>query len=226
MKIALVEDDKNLAGYIAKGLEEEQYTIDTYHDGVTAVYWCIEKNYDLIILDLMIPGIDGFEVCKKIREKGKLVPILILSARDSIDDKIKGLDEEADDYLAKPFVFGELLARIRALLRRNQLHSSPILKVADLELNPSSHNVNRAGKEIELTGKEYALLEFLIRNKNKILTETTIKEQVWGIDFETDTNIVNVYIYYLRNKIDKGHDKKLIHTIRSIGYTIKGDKND
>ena len=229
MRILLVEDDKKLAGYLQKGLVEEQYAIDVYHDGPSGLYWAKEFDYDLIILDIMLPGKDGMMVCKEIREKGIVTPILMLTAKDTTEDKVKGLDIGADDYLAKPFSFDELLARIRALLRRSSHYThqkTQTLKVADLELDPVSHKVSRAGNKIILTGKEYALLEYLMRNTGRIVTETNIIDHVWDMQSEPFTNVVNVYIHYLRNKVDKGFEKKLIHTVRTIGYVMKDEEND
>jgi DNA-binding response OmpR family regulator len=169
----------------------------------------------------MLPRKDGITVCRELREKGLLTPIIMLTARDRIEDKVKGLDVGADDYLPKPFSFDELLARIRALLRRSQSYKAQTLKVADLELDPTSHKVIRAGKEITLTGKEYALLEYLMRNKGRVVTETNIIDHVWDMQSEPFTNVVSVYIHYLRNKVDKGFDQKLIHTVRTLGYVMR-----
>ena len=226
MRILLVEDDKKLAGYLQKGLVEEQYAVDVYHDGLSGLYWAREFQYDLIILDIMLPGKDGMAVCQELRERGTLTPVIMLTAKDSVQDKIKGLNIGADDYMAKPFSFDELLARIRALLRRTQSYKGSILKVADLELDPVSHKVIRAGKEIILTGKEYALLEYLMRSKGRVVTETNIIDHVWDMQSEPFTNVVSVYIHYLRNKIDKGFAKKLIHTVRTLGYVMKEDEDD
>ena len=223
MRILLVEDDQKLAGYLQKGLTEEQYAVDVYHDGVNGWYWATEVEYDLIILDIMLPGKDGMTVCQELRQKGILTPIIMLTAKDTVEDKIKGLDLGADDYLAKPFSFDELLARIRALLRRSQNYKAQTVQVADLELDPASHTVTRAGQEITLTGKEYALLEYLMRNKGRIVTETNIIDHVWDMQAEPFTNVVSVYIHYLRNKVDKGFGKKLIHTVRTIGYVMRDD---
>ncbi len=226
MRILLVEDDKNIAGFIKKGLTEENYAVDVFYDGEDGAYWAKENDYDLIILDIMLPKKDGIEVCKEIRRKNIITPIIMLTAKDTIEDKIKGLDEGADDYLTKPFSFEELLARVRALLRRTQKYKTKTLKVADLELDPAMRKVTRAGKEITLTGKEYALLEYMMRNKERVLTEVMIIEHIWDINYDPMTNVVNVYIHHLRQKIDKGFEKKLIYTIRGSGYVIKeGDKN-
>ncbi len=221
MKILLVEDDKRLARFLEKGLTEEQYSVDMVHDGLDGVLWANTYEYDLIILDVMLPEKDGMTVCREIRNKGNISQIIMLTARDSIDDKIKGLDSGADDYLAKPFAFDELLARIRALLRRTQKYKNPVLKVADLVLDPVTHKVTRQDREITLTGKEYALLEYLMRNQDKVVTETNIIDHVWNTQIESHTNVINVYIHYLRNKIDRGFGNNLIHTIRSVGYTMR-----
>ncbi|MBG0778946.1 MAG: response regulator transcription factor [Desulfotignum balticum] len=226
MRILLIEDDQRLAKFMEKGLTEEQYSVDMVHDGMDGVLWATTYEYDLIVLDIMLPKKDGITVCKEIRNKGVESQVIMLTARDSVDDKIKGLDAGADDYLAKPFSFDELLARIRALLRRMQKNKLPVLQVADLILDPVSHTVTRQGREIILTGKEYALLEYLMRNRDKVVTETNIIEHVWNTQIESHTNVINVYIHYLRNKIEKGFDTKLIHTIRSVGYILKDGSDD
>jgi heavy metal response regulator len=226
MRILLIEDDQRLAKFMEKGLTEEQYSVDMVHDGMDGVLWATTYEYDLIVLDIMLPKKDGITVCKEIRNKGVESQVIMLTARDSVDDKIKGLDAGADDYLAKPFSFDELLARIRALLRRMQKNKHPVLQVADLILDPVSHTVTRQGREILLTGKEYALLEYLMRNRDKVVTETNIIEHVWNTQIESHTNVINVYIHYLRNKIEKGFDTKLIHTIRSVGYILKEESDD
>jgi heavy metal response regulator len=222
MRILLIEDDQKLAGYLKKGFTEEQYAVDVFHEGREGAYWAHEVEYDVVILDLMLPGKDGLIICRELREAGKSMPILMLTARDGVEDRVKGLDSGADDYLTKPFFFDELLARVRALLRRiqnSQQHHT--LVVSDLELDVVRHSVTRAGKAITLSGKEYALLEYLMRNAGRVVTESNIIEHVWDMQSEPFTNVVSVYIHYLRNKIDKGYDKKLIQTIRSIGYVIK-----
>ncbi len=225
MRILVVEDDKKIAGFIKKGLTEEYYAVDVVYDGEMGVYQAQVNPYDLIILDIMLPKKDGIEVCGEVRNKNIITPIIMLTAKDTIEDKIEGLDEGADDYLTKPFSFEELLARVRALFRRTQKYKTKTLKVADLELDPVTRKVTRAGGNITLTGKEYALLEYLMRNKGRILTETMITEHVWDMNFDPLTNVVNVYIHHLRQKIDKDFDKKLIHTIRGAGYVMK-ERND
>jgi two-component system copper resistance phosphate regulon response regulator CusR len=220
MRIILIEDDKKIAAFIKKGLEEEHYAVDVFHDGEDGAYWATVNDYDLIILDIMLPGKDGIDICNEIRHKNILTPILILTAKTSVGDRVKGLDTGADDYLTKPFAFEELFARVRSLLRRNQAYKTKTLKIADLELDPASRTVSRAGEKIALTGKEYALLEYLMRNKGRVLSETMIIEHVWDMNFDPESNIVNVYVHHLRGKVDQGFEKKLIHTIRSLGYTI------
>jgi heavy metal response regulator len=221
MKILVIEDEKKVANFIKKGLEEEHYAVDTAFDGEEGLYMAEVNEYDLIILDLMIPKIDGLEVLKTIRGKKNSVPILVLTARNTVEDKVKGLDAGCDDYLTKPFAFMEFLARIRAILRREKTDKEPLLKIADLTLSLVTHKVMRQGREIDLTSKEYALLEYLMRNPDKVLTRTMISEHVWDYHFDSMTNVVDVYVNYLRKKIDKDFEPKLIHTIRGIGYMMK-----
>ncbi|MCX6579395.1 MAG: response regulator transcription factor [Candidatus Aminicenantes bacterium] len=220
MRILIVEDDKKVAGFLRRGLKEEQYAVDVCYDGDEALFQSQVNQYDLIILDVMLPKKNGFAVCKQIREEGNLTPILMLTARDQLEDKVKGLQEGADDYLTKPFAFEELLARIKALLRRTQDYKTKTLNVGDLELDPVSRKVTRQGKPVSLTGKEYALLEYLLRNKGRTITQSMIIDHVWDMNFDGLSNVVNVYINHLREKIDKGLPKKYIHTIRGVGYQI------
>jgi len=222
MRILLVEDEKKIAAYIARGLKEKSYAVDVSHDGEDGVYRAEINPYDLIILDVMLPGRDGIAICRELRNKEIDVPILMLTARDGLDDKIKGLDSGADDYLTKPFAFSELLARIRALLRRQRADKSCLLRIADLELDQLAHRVRRRGEEIQLTSTEYALLEYLLLNANQVVTRTMISEHVWHEGFDSFTNIIDVYINYLRNKIDKPYEKKLIQTVHGAGYILKG----
>jgi heavy metal response regulator len=221
MRILVIEDEKKVATFIKKGLVEEHYAVDTAFEGEEGLYLAEINEYDLIVLDLMIPKIDGFGVLKKIRERKNNVPILVLTAKDSIDDTVRGLDAGCDDYLTKPFAFAELLARIRALLRRDKKEKESVLRIADLSLSIVTHKVMRQGKEIELTSKEYTLLEYFMRNPEKVLTRTMISEHVWDYHFDSNTNVIDVYVNYLRKKIDKDFDPKLIHTIRGIGYMMK-----
>ncbi|MFH1868934.1 MAG: response regulator transcription factor [Candidatus Omnitrophota bacterium] len=221
MRILLVEDEKKIASFIERGLKEEHYAIDIAFDGEKALYLADINQYDLIILDIMLPQRDGISVCREIRLKKTDTPILILTARDSINDRVKGLDSGADDYLTKPFAFEELLARIRALLRREKKGKSTLIKVADLELDQITHKVKRSGKEIAMTSKEYALLEYLMLHAGEVITRTMISEHVWDESFDSFTNVIDVYINYLRNKIDKGFKTALLHTIRGAGYVLK-----
>lgn len=222
MRILIVEDDVKIAHFITKGLAEESYSVDVSTHGDEAIYLAQVNTYDVILLDIMIPGSDGLEVCKILRDKSVLTPIIMLTARDRLQDKIEGLDSGADDYLTKPFAFEELLARIRAQLR-NKSQISNIIKVGDLSLDTTKRELKRADKKIILTTKEYALLELLARNKNKLLTETIIKENLNDIAQESMSNIINVYIYRLRNKIDKEYKNKLLHTVRGSGYMLSDE---
>ena len=222
MRILVVEDEAKVASFIKRGLEEEHYAVDVASDGEEGVDMVDVYEYDLAILDIMLPKRDGLSVLSHIRKKNKSMPVILLTAKDMLEDKVKGLDMGADDYLTKPFAFEELLARIRALLRRGKPEESLLLVLDDLVLDPVTHNVTRDGGEIPLTAKEYALLEYFMRNPERVLTRTMISEHVWNIKFDTYTNVIDVYISYLRNKIDKGHDKKLLHTVRGVGYMIKG----
>lgn len=220
MKFLIVEDDIKICDFLKKGLSEEGYTMDITHSGDEALYLAGVNQYDLILLDLMLPNIDGLTFCKMLRSKNDQTPIIILSAKDSIDDKIIGLNEGANDYLAKPFSFGELLARIRVQLRVKDTTSNTKLNIADLELDLLSKKVTRANKNIKLTAKEFSLLEYMIRHKNQVLSETMITDALSDLNESNVSNIINVYIYRLRNKIDKEFDTKLIKTIRGMGFSI------
>jgi heavy metal response regulator len=221
MKILLVEDEKKVASFIKRGLEEEHFTVDVAYDGESGEFMALTSEYDLIILDILLPKKNGFEVLKSLRANGIQTPILILTAKGSIDDKVEGLNSGADDYLTKPFAFAELIARIRSLLRRTSSEKSNIIKVADLELDTVKHIAKRGEKIIELTAREYSLLEYFMRNKGRVLTRTMIAEYIWDYHFDTGSNIIDVYVRRLRKKIDEGFPKKLIHTIRGVGYIIK-----
>jgi len=222
MRILVIEDEQKVANFIKRGLKEEGYSVDVACDGEEGYLLAGDNEYDVIILDIMLPKMDGITLCKKLRAEKITTPILMLTAKDSVKDKVTGLDSGANDYLTKPFSFEELLARIRVLLRKDQTATPTKLQVDDLVLDLLTHKVSRAGKEIPLTNKEYALLEYLMRNSGSIVTRTMISEHVWDINFDTFTNVIDVYVNYLRNKIDKGYRKKLIHTIRGRGYMIKG----
>ena len=221
MRILIVEDEKKVAGFIKKGLEEETYAVDVAHDGEEGLHLAKEGCYDLVILDLMLPKMDGLEVLSELRGGKKDVPILLLTAKDTVEDRVTGLNKGADDYLTKPFAFSELLARVRVLLRRGKAEVKTELQIADLSLNLVSHKVNRGGGEVELTGKEYSLLEYFMRNQGKVLTRTMIAEHVWDYNFDTFTNVIDVYVNHLRKKVDKGHSKKLLHTLRGVGYIMR-----
>lgn len=221
MIILVVEDEIKITRFIKKGLEMEHYTVDTAYDGEEALEKAEINNYDLIILDIMIPKIDGIETCRQIREKRIDTPIIMLTARDTVADRIKGLDAGADDYLVKPFAFGELVARIRALLRREKSVKSTKLQVGNLTLDPSKHEVYRNDKEINLSSKEYRLLDYMMRRPGHVCTRTMIGEHIWGYNFTDESNVIDVYISYLRKKIDGGFQKKLIYTVRDVGYKIQ-----
>jgi DNA-binding response OmpR family regulator len=221
MKILVVEDEKKVASFIKKGLEEEYYTVDAAYDGREGLRLAASGDYDLMILDIMMPYMDGISLLKEIRKENIKVPIMILTAKTVVGNKVEGLDSGADDYLTKPFAFDELIARVRALLRRASLTPEKTLKAGDLEIDTESHRVKRNGNEIMLTPKEYSILEYLTRNKNKIISRTKLIEHVYDYHFDPDTNVIDVHINKLRNKIDKGSDKQLLCTVRGIGYMIK-----
>ncbi|MBT7054518.1 MAG: response regulator transcription factor [Lentisphaerae bacterium] len=221
MRILVVEDHDEVARFVVKGLQEEHYAVDRAATGTEGVSMARVNDYDVIILDVMLPGMNGIDVATTLRGKGLQVPILMLTAKSQTGDKVQGLDAGADDYLTKPFAFAELLARIRALLRRRDNSSPAPLQIADLVLDLVSHSVNRAEQAIELTNREYGLLEFLMRNKGRVLTRTTITEHVWDMHFDSDTNVVDVFIRHLRAKLDDGFSPKLIHTVRGVGYVLR-----
>jgi two-component system copper resistance phosphate regulon response regulator CusR len=223
MRILVVEDEPKVASFIRRALEEESYAVDAVGNGNDGLDLAQSGSYDLVILDLMLPGLPGLEVLKRIRAARLKMPVLILTARSQVDQKVHGLDAGADDYLTKPFSIDELLARVRALLRRGMGEPTGLLQVDDLVLNPATREVTRAGQRIELTSKEYALLEYLMRNTGRVLTRPMIAEHVWNLDFDTFTNVIDVYVNYLRNKIDRGRERKLIHTVRGSGYVLKAD---
>ena len=220
MRILVVEDEKKIAGFVKRGLKEEGYAVDVAADGDEGYELASVNDYDLIILDLMLPKCDGVTLCKKLRADKLEAPVIMLTAKTSVQDKVTGLDAGANDYLTKPFAFEELLARMRVLLRK-PVQPATRMQIADLVLDLLSHKVTRAGRDIVLSSREFALLDYLMRNAGTVVTRTMISEHVWDIDFDTNTNVIDVYINYLRNKIDADFDKKLIQTIRGRGYTLK-----
>lgn len=222
MRILVVDDEPHLTDILYKSLREEGYSVDVTRDGIDGYEYAKTGVYDVIILDIMLPGMDGIEILKNLRNIGINTPVLMLTAKDATEDKVNGLDSGADDYLTKPFELSELLARVRALLRRESENKSPILKVGDLELNTLTHQVKRGGREITLTSKEYAMLEYLMRNANRVLSRSQIADHVWDYEFDGLSNIIDVYIRYLRKKIDDDFPVKLIHTVRGSGYCLKG----
>ena len=224
MRVLIVEDDKKVAGFIRKGLEQECYAVDVAHDGAAGAVLIGESDYDLLILDLMLPKMSGLQVLRQVRQTMPALPVLVLTAKDAVADRVGTLDAGADDYLAKPFAFAELTARVRALLRRGD-RSMTTYRVADLTLDPTQRIVTRAGQKIELSSKEFALLEYLIRHARRTLTRTSIVEHVWDIHFDSVSNVVDVYVNYLRNKIDKQFSPPLIHTVRGVGYTLTDDND-
>ena len=223
MKILVVEDEKKVASFIKRGLEEEGFTVEVAYDGEEGLKMGQDDSFNLILMDLMLPGKDGLEVVRDLREKDVRTPVLCLTAKDKVDDIVSGLDSGSDDYMTKPFAFAELLARVRALVRRGTSERGAELTFADLRLDPVSHKVWRGESEIDLTTKEYALLEYMMRNPNQTLTRSMIAEHVWDYTFDSFTNIIDVYVNYLRKKIDRDFDKKLIHTVRGVGYVLKED---
>ena len=221
MRILIVEDEKKVARFIQQALSEDHHTVDIAYDGERGEFLATTENFDLVILDVMLPKKDGFEVLETIRNKKKATPILMLTAKSAVEDRVQGLDKGADDYLTKPFAVAELLARVRSLLRRGAVEKSTTLKVSDLQLDTVAHRAKRRNRTIELTAKEYSLLEYFMRNINKVLSRSIISEHIWDYNFDTGTNIIDVYINHLRNKIDGEFDIKLIHTVRGVGYVMK-----
>lgn len=220
MRVLLAEDDQRITNFIARGLRENAYAVDTANDGEDALYQISINTYDIIILDVMMPKFDGLEVCRELRKNEIRTPVLMLTARDAVEDKIVGLDSGADDYLTKPFAFEELLARIRALLRRNIEIRPPKIKIADLEIDTTAQKVRRGGRDISLTTKEYTLLEYLAREKGKVVGRADIADHVWDENFDIFSNLIEVYIKRLRTKIDEDFDVPLIHTRRGAGYIL------
>ncbi len=227
MRVLIVEDERKISTYVKRGLEEQGYAVDAAFTGREALDWAAAVAFDLIVLDILLPELDGLSVCRELRKRDVRTPILMLTARDTVDDRVAGLDAGADDYLVKPFALKELLARLRALTRRTtDAPKSPILQVADLTLDTLTHRVKRGDKTIDLTAKEYAVLECLMHDTNRVLTRTLIAEHVWNYDVYNQSNVVNVYIRNLRRKIDDDAEVKLIHTIRGAGYRLSVEDDD
>jgi heavy metal response regulator len=224
MKILVIEDEKKVANFLQKGLKEEQYVVDVAYDGLDGEHLATTDDYDLILLDIMLPGKDGIEILETLRRQQINIPVIMLTAKEMVEDKVEGFNAGCDDYICKPFSFEELLVRIRAVLRRGSGAMSNVLTFADLTLDLISHKVIRDSREIELTAKEYTLLEYLVRNPNRVLTRTMIAEHVWDYNYDSFTNVIDVYINYLRNKVDRGFSTKLIHTVRGVGYVLKEEK--
>lgn len=220
MRILVVEDEKKVASFIKKGLEEEGYAVDIAPNGEEGLAMSLAQVHDLIILDIRLPKLDGLQVLKALRQEKVMTAVLLLTVRATIEDKVLGLDAGADDYLTKPFAFQELLARVRALLRRRAAADPTVLQVADLRLDPARRTVSRGAERIDLSPREFALLDYLMRHPGRVLTRTMIAEHVWDYDFDTSTNVIDVYINYLRKKIDTGREPKLLHTVRGVGYVL------
>lgn len=223
VKILLIEDEKKIADTLKRGLEENGYIVDVSYEGNLGYRMYKNQQYDLVILDINIPGINGYDLCKKIREADEKIIILMLTAMSSVEDKLEGFNTGADDYLVKPFDFNELLARIRALLKRrfHFVYAGNKLSIDDLEMNLDTKEVTRSGEQIKLTAKEFQMLEYFLRNQNRVLSRADIAIKVWDLDFDSKTNMIDVYVNYLRNKIDKGFSKKLLHTVVGMGYIMK-----
>lgn len=226
MRLLVVEDDPVAAALFAKGLREHAYVVDLAADGPGALERALMNAYDLIVLDVMLPGIDGFEVCRRLRARRNAVPILMLTARGGVDDRVEGLDAGADDYLSKPFHFPELLARVRALLRRGPALDPSVLRVADLSIDTRTRRVERGGRAIQLTTKEYTFLAYLTRRQGQIVTRSDISDHVWDENFDPLSNVIDVYVQRLRRKVDDGHAQKLIHTRRGAGYVLTPQDGD
>jgi two-component system OmpR family response regulator len=220
MRVLVVEDEVKIARAIRRGLEHEGYATDVAFTGLEAIHMATEHDYDAVVLDVKIPAPDGFAVCRQMRARNRWAPVLMLTARDSVDDRIRGLDAGADDYLIKPFAFGELLARLRALVRRAPAERPAVLRAGDVALDPAAHAVTHAGKPVELTGREFALLEFLMRHAGQVVTRTAMLEHVWDYHHDGDSNVVDVYIGYLRRKFEEPAGTPLIRTVRGVGYIL------
>ncbi|CAB3626355.1 MULTISPECIES: heavy metal response regulator transcription factor [Achromobacter] len=225
MRILVIEDEPKLADYLKKGLSEQSHVVDLARDGVDGLHLALEGVYDLIVLDVMLPGVDGFGVLAAVREQ-KDTPILMLTARDAVEDRVRGLEGGADDYLVKPFAFSELLARVQALLRRGRSQEPTLLRLADLELDLARRRAQRGGRRLDLTAKEFNLLALLLRRQGQVLSRTTLAEQVWDMNFDSDTNVIDVAVRRLRSKLDDPYDTKLLHTVRGMGYVLESRPAD
>jgi heavy metal response regulator len=226
VRILLVEDELKVASFIRSALEEQSYAVDVSHDGEEGYELAASTDYDLIILDIMLPKVDGFQVLRRLRTRKPALPVLILTARGSVEDRVRGLDLGADDYLVKPFALAELIARVRALIRRGVREAVSDLRIDDLVLDAARRRVTRAGKPIDLSNKEYSLLEYLMRNANHVVTRSMIAEHVWDASFDSFTNVIDVYINHLRNKIDRNAPRKLIQSVRGVGYRLSASEGD
>ncbi len=225
MRILVIEDEPKLADYLKKGLSEQSHVVDLARDGVDGLHLALEGVYDLIVLDVMLPGVDGFGVLAAVREQ-KDTPILMLTARDAVEDRVRGLEGGADDYLVKPFAFSELLARVQALLRRGRSQEPTLLRLANLELDLARRRAQRGGRRLDLTAKEFNLLALLLRRQGQVLSRTTLAEQVWDMNFDSDTNVIDVAVRRLRSKLDDPYDTKLLHTVRGMGYVLESRPAD
>jgi two-component system OmpR family response regulator len=226
MRLLVVEDSPKMASLLRRGLTEEGYAVDVVSNGVDAVWMATEESFDAIVLDVVLPDVDGFEVCRRLRRANRWAPLLMLTARDDVSDRVRGLDAGADDYLTKPFAFEELFARVRSLVRRGPNERSPVLEVGDLALDPAEHAVRRGDKRIDLTPKEFALLQYLMQRPREAVTRPQLLEHVWDFAFDGDPNIVDVYIGYLRDKIDRPFRRASLETVRGVGYRLRDESDD
>ncbi|MCB0117424.1 MAG: response regulator transcription factor [Anaerolineales bacterium] len=226
MRVLVVEDELVIARFVQQGLTEAGYAVDVARDGQDGLEYALAADYDAVVLDILLPRMDGLQLLRELRSRGRRMPVLLLTARNQVDDRVQGLDAGADDYLIKPFAFPELLARLRALFRRPPLQTNTVLQTGDLEMDTASREVRRAGQSIELSPREFALLEYLMRHARQTLTRTQIAEHIWNFDYYNESNVVDVYIGYLRRKIDSGAGQPLLHTVRGVGYRLSAEADD